>query len=349
MEFLKNLRTASILKLAGLVLVALLIITAAMSLLRPVFSGIARQESVGWSAASLSRPGGAAVPQSVGMKGGYEADGMELSARNVAAYYESLPIMPPQMPTTGDQAEEFEVTDYSATIETRRREQACGLIADLKQRPEVIFESANDYDHGCNYRFKVRQGSVAEVLDIVRGLNPRDLNENTYTIKSQVDDFTSEEEILQNKLASIDETLAKALAAYDDVAALATSVRDVESLAKIIDSRLNLIQRLSQERLNIASQLERISRAKSEQLDRLEYAYFYVNVYENKFVDGDSFKDSWRQAVQAFFRDLNRILQDLTINLITLIFLIVQYAIYLFLVLVVAKYLWRLAQDFWRR
>lgn len=274
------------------------------------------------------------------------ADDVALSMRNVA----TSPGMPVPNPTvTGDDAEEFEVTEYHAQIETRSLGSACGTIMALKAREDVIFENATEGEHNCYYRFKVKEGSVEEILSIIEAMDPDELDENTYTIKEIVNDYTSEIEILENKLAAIEKTLTDAVAAYDEITELATNSQDAASLAKIIDSKVDIIERLTQERININARLERLERSKAEQLDRLGYTYFNVSIAENKFVDFETISDSWKQAVQNFVRDFNNIIQNITINLITLFFLIIQYVIYLLIILFVAKYGWRAAKRLWQR
>jgi hypothetical protein len=225
----------------------------------------------------------------------------------------------------------------------------CAEITALKELDYVIFESANEYDKGCNYTFKVAHSNVEEILGVIEALDPNELSESTYTIKRQLDDFTSETEILERKLASINETLESAINAYDEITLLATRTQNAEALAKIIDSKLNIIERLTQERINTTAQLERLLRAKAEQLDRLEYTYFHVNVYENKFVDGEYLKDSWQAAVKNFVRDVNRAVQDVTINLLALLFVLAQYILYFFILLISGKYLWRAVKYIWKK
>ncbi|MBN2197951.1 hypothetical protein JW698_02040 [Candidatus Wolfebacteria bacterium] len=251
--------------------------------------------------------------------------------------------------STGDDAEEFEVTEYNATIETRNLEKVCAEIAGLKSREDVVFENADEYEKSCRYVFKVKHGSVEKVLSIIESLNPKELNENTYTIKKLVDDYTSEIEILEKKMASIEETLKNAIRAYDDITDIATKTQDAESLAKIIDSKIGIIERLTQQKISVNAQLERLARSKAEQLDRLEYAYFSVYILENKFVDWQNLKDSWKATIKSFVRDINQIAQDITVNLVLLLFLIIQYIIYLFIILIVAKYGWKFVKYFWKK
>jgi hypothetical protein len=228
-------------------------------------------------------------------------------------------------------------------------DETCAKVAGLKTKDYVIFESASEYDLGCNYVFKVKKANVAEILAVIKEMNPKDLVENTYTIKALVEDYTSEIEILQKKLTSIDETLKKAVAAYDGVGTLATKIQNVETLTKIINNKIDIIERMTQQRININAQLEQIARAKAEQLDRLEYTYFSVNILEDKFIDGKSIKDSWKASVKKFVTDINQIVQDITVNLVAFLFTLLQYAIYLFIIIVVAKYGWKFVKYIWKR
>ena len=319
-----------VLTVAGIVLVALVVISLSFRLVSDLLGSYRMRTG----SSELSAP--SAMYQK--SYGGVATDAAmpELSARNIGG-------------TPGDGAEQFEATDYSASIETRNLSDVCSQIAGWKKFDYVVFENANEGERNCSFTFKVKRDRVTEILDGLTKLNPRELTENTQTIKATLDDFTSETEILTKKLAVVEDTLQKATTAYDELTALATRAQNVDSLTKIIDSKLNTIERLTQDRINISAQLERLSRGKATQLDRLEYTYFYVSVTENKLIDGQSLGDSWRNAMQGFFHNLNRIAQDLTINLVVLLIFIAQYVVYFFIILIVAKYVWRATKYLWRR
>lgn len=273
----------------------------------------------------------------------YAEDAIEeasLSVRN---------IMPGNPTSTGNLAEDFEIKEYTARIETNDKDVTCQIIADLKADEDIIFENANDNETGCRYNFKVKNERASEVLAIVNSLDPRDLNESTYTIKQTLDDYTSEIDILEAKKASIESTLQDALTAYDQVTTLASNSNDIETLAKVIDSKLATIEKLTQQQILVNEQLDRIQRSKQMQLDRIDYTYFYVNISENKYIDKDDIKDSWKLAVKSFVRDVNESLQGLTIGLIYLLVQILQYGIYLFILLFVVKHGWDYIQSFWKK
>jgi hypothetical protein len=342
MEFLSklNLKPGAILKITGIVFLAVIALVFLFRILGASFKSLTNgATSKGYS--------GMAAFDSASFSSGEEGDGisggMALSKRNVE-------LMIPQMnATAGDTAENFEVTNYNGTIETNRLDQTCQIISDLKVKDYVIFESSNRYDHGCNFNFKVKQPQANEVLDVIKGFDPKDLVTNTETIKRLVDDFTSETEILQKKKAVIESTLENAIESYDEISKLATQVKDVESLSNIITSKINIIERLSQERISVSEQLDRLSRSKADQLDRLEYVYFNLNVYENKFIDSENLKDSWKAAVKNFVNDVNRISQEVSIGLAVTILMVIQYLLYIIIILITAKLGWKLAKYIWKR
>lgn len=360
MEFLKNLPAITpvlVVKIIGIGVVGVLLVAFAFQLIGSSFGALSGQVRGTMGMVAPGYGGGVGYDSvadssdyydgGYGTKAGYAvAPSMpELSARNAA----SMPYPMPPQGTTGNTAEQFEVAQYNATIETRRLDETCASVQNLKERSDVIFENANTYDRGCNFTFKVEKKSVEDVLDSIKKLNPKDLAENIYTIKNQVDDFTSEVEVLTKKRASIDQTLSSALNAYDEITRLATNTQNADALAKIIDSKIGIIERLTQERININEQLDRLARAKADQLDGLDYTRFNINVYENKFVDGQQLKDSWKQALRDFVANVNKVLQDLTVNLVLLLLLIAQWVLYAAIILVVAKYGWKFGKNIWFR
>lgn len=295
--------------------------------------------------ASYDGYAGKEAMDSYAFDGGYRA---ELSARNVAGSA-IAPYPPNPSPyTSGNTAEEYEVTEYNVSYETQNKEATCASLAGLKSYSYVIFESANDHDRGCDYRFKVEHARVNEILGFLKGLGPKDLHENTYTIKNAIDDYTSETDVLENKRRAIDETLEEAIAAYDEITALATANQDAESLARIIDSKIQLIERLTQQKIEINTQLDRIARAKTEQLDRLVYTYFNVSAYENRYIDGENLADSWKNAVRATIDDANAALQAATLGLIAFIFIVGQWLIYGLVLLFIARFVLSWARRIWK-
>ena len=338
-----NLTPLKIVKIAGIAFAGLFVAIFLLSLLGG-FLNTARSVGQGGVFPSMPPIGSVAYDYGKVFSEGAmmpEFDSVRLSTRNI------MPL--PSYGTTGNDAEQFEVSDYNANIETRNLTGTCATVSALKARSYVVFENATESDTNCYYRFKVAHANVEEVLTVLKALDPKDLTENTYTIKSQIEDFTSETEILEKKRVSIDQTLTNALNAYDDITELAVKTQNAEALAKIIDSKIQTITRLTQERLNINEQLDRLARAKAEQLDRLDYTYFGVSIYENKYFDGEGLKDSWKATLKNFVNSVNRSLQNATVGVLGFVFIVFPYLIYLFLLIFAAKYGWKLTQYIWEK
>lgn len=267
---------------------------------------------------------------------------MALSMRNIAPGWNDGYI-------SGNDAEDFEVTEYSAYIRTGNLDKVCDEVKDLKVKSYVIFESSNENDNNCNYRFKVKKENEDEILKVIQDLKPEDLNINTESIKKQISDFTSEEEILTKKLTQIEEILQEAQEAYAEVAELATKSRDAETLASTISSKLTLIEKLTTERLNTKSNLDRLSQAKAIQLDKLEYTSFTVNISKNLIVDFKAIGDSWERELKNFVSEFNEMLQGISVKLLGFGTRLLQVAIYLILALFVGKYGWRFVKIVWKK
>ena len=144
-------------------------------------------------------------------------------------------------------------------------------------------------------------------------------------------------------------TLGKATAAYDEVSTLATKEKDVDSLAGVINSKINTIQQLTQERIDINSQLDLIQRTKADQLDKVDYTYFNVTVSDNSWFVWQDIKDSWNSAIKYSISNVNQMLQNLSVNLVVFLFTIAQYLVYGLILLIVAKYGWKLVKNIWQQ
>lgn len=286
-------------------------------------------------------------------RGGYTSDMVSVApygdTKTESAFID--PIMPPigEVSVPGTDAEEYEVQQYFLSVETSDRERDCAVLLELKQRDDVIFESVNESTYGCNVTFKVARDSVESVLAYLEELDPRDVNENTYTIKREVSRYEDQISILEAKRRALDTALDDALTNFAEVEALARRTGDVASLAQITESKISSIERINASRLAVAMELDRLSRAKAEVLDQMNYAHFSVNVFEKELVRGDDLKDSWFAAVQRLVFDLNSFLQDLSIGFVQFVLSVVKYALYASVLYLIARPVIVRAAQAWKR
>lgn len=347
MEFLKklNLQNASVPKMMGvcaLGLVAVAIVLASLNTARQRVSG-----NFGKGSFTESFTGGFASDEA-----SYNFGAPAPSARS----YLPSPLPPSSPPfiyppdettSTGRDAEQYEITSYTATVKSANSKRTCASIEALKPKEYIIFESANNYDEGCSYQFKVPKENTDEILEFIRTLDPKTLSRNTHTIKKIIEYHTTEVQILEKKLAAVEEILNQALEEYNEIGAVAKSEGDAESLTKIIDSKVQLIERLTNERMNVLNQVTALNRTYAENLDRLEYTVFSVSVFEEKLIDFEEIGDQWTAKVQSFFLQLNKNIQNMTLSLVGFLFEILVYILYAALLLFVGKYGWRIGKQFW--
>jgi hypothetical protein len=259
------------------------------------------------------------------------------------------PIMPPvDMPAPGVDAESYEVRNYYVSVETGDLARDCNTLLALKRRDDVIFESVNESTYGCNVTFKVKHDSVEMILAYLEELNPRDVNENTYTIKREVSQYEDQISILEAKRTALDTALEDALKNFAEVEAIARRGGDIASLAQVTESKIMTIERINASRLDVVTQLEYLGRAKAEALDRMNFVYFSVNVYEKGWVRGDDIKDSWFAALQELIRDLNGFLQDLSIGFVQFALTVIKYTLYASVLYLVARPFVRRARQAWK-
>ncbi len=344
MEFLKKFdwSAKSIAKVIGIVLLGILAITIAAALIsfsiRTIFNTAGEYK---------------AYPQAAYDDYGYDYAMEEAAygATSLAVGRAGGIIVPPTPEpdfSTGTDAEDYEVKYYTGTIKTRKLDDTCETIAALKIKDYVIFENSNKNDENCYYSFKVEKKYTEEIVELIESFKPETFNANIRTIKKAVEGIQNELEILNNKLTSVEATLSTAQEQYDEISKLATRNQDAETLAKIIDSKLNLIEKLTNERLNIKAQIDRYNKSMEDQLDQLNYTFFSINVFKDVIFDWKDIKETWKFEAKEMVRNINEVFQAISLNLVTYIVRFAQAVLYLFISIFLLKFVWIGVKKIWK-
>lgn len=323
----------------GLVLLGLIAASFALRILQPMLQDLSNTTLIERGRDMYATD---AVAPEMAVSRGIMADG--------GASMTSIPYPPlPETPPAGSDAEKYEVTSYNVQVETADLETTCGTLQDLKQLEDVIFTNADKNDRQCFYAFKVAKASTQEVLNVLREMQPKTLNENIRTIQKVLERYESQEELLKIKAETIEATFNEAVTAYDELAQTARTADDIESLTKVMTSKLELVQRLTNERIQNNAELERLALAKAEQADQLLYTNFSVRVTEDTYINGKDIQESWDEAIKGFFLDMNGVAQGLTIGFIAFLLMTVQYGLYFIVLLFITRFGWRFAKDVWNK
>lgn len=252
----------------------------------------------------------------------------------------------------GPDAEEYERRDYSARYETRKFEETCTAISDLKPLEYVVFDNSSKSEDWCHYNFRVEVEHEDEIVEKLQALDPRDFDVNTSTIERSVEYHDSELAMQQRRLESTQETLDQAEASFNSLIARATREGDTATLSEVINNKISTIERLNQQILNTQERIDRLTKGRGEQFEQIEYAHFNVSVSKVTFLDGDRFADEWKRQVQELFAEVNETLLALTVGLVSFVLSAIQFILYAALtvigVVLVAKIVWASTKKIWR-
>lgn len=354
-KFLKNFdwSLVSILKVVLVVGLVLLVLSFVLGLLGGVVRTVMPYSGGGGNVALQNslRSTGNMVGEMAERVLSLDIDGA-VSQGSSGGAYDSIAVAPssPQpYPLGGDEAEEYEVTEYSAHYRPLSAEKVCEPIAAMKALEYVVFDSADEsaVDGSCYFSFRVEKDHEEDIVANLQSLDPRTWNENTYTIERSVEDQQYERDLLITEIDSLEQSLAEVEAAYSDLMAVATNSGDAEALAKAVNDRLVLMGQLEQQIRYAQERLARFERSGDQQEDKMEYAHFNVSVSDIELVDWRGMGDSWIASVRDLARAVNSTLQGLIFGLLAFALFIIQALVYLFLLVVVAKFAWIGVKFLW--
>jgi hypothetical protein len=255
--------------------------------------------------------------------------------------------------SVGSDSENYETLSYQVNFKKSNIDSVCGNIKSLKNFDYVVFERSRNNETSCSFSFKVKRDKAEEVISYLNSLNPVSLTANTEVVKKQVVEYDSRLQILLKRQDELKKTLDDAIVAYDNLVLLATKVENPDSLTKVINSKLATIEKLTNQRFSLSQQIDTLSRRSAELNDRIEYAYFNVNVTKYRVFNLASIKDSWVNQTRSFVYGVNEMLQSLTLGVLRLFLVLLQSVVYIsiigFVIVAFSKFSWRFVKTFWSK
>jgi len=303
----------------------------------------------GVSKSTVSQSGSSYVGNSVTMVARAPAVGVDtVMGERVAS---GVVPMPPLYSDSGGtrlyNEANYEARSYDVRYRVRDLDMLCNQIEQFKPLPHVVFEQQMRNEHTCYYHFKVTQGYASATVSWLLARDPDDLTASTDVVKKQLVRYSSQMDILLQKQEVIEQTLQDTLSAYGELIDLATRANDIESLTKVVDSKLAMVQKLSQQRLTLAQQIGVLTRQQADLQDRVDFVSFAVRVEQYDILDLVSLKNSWMNELRAFVVTINSTLQRFTLHLIENLFALALLLVYAVILLVLVKHGWREVKRFW--
>jgi len=258
------------------------------------------------------------------------------------------PVPPAPSYATGTDAENYDLQEYSGTIETGSLNKTCDRIEALKAKDYVIFDNANRSDSSCNFSFKVAKANTDEVLNLIKELDPKFFSDNVSTIKATVEGMDNELDIQTGKLKTLKSRMEDQINEYDSIFEVAKRTNNVDAMTNIVINKQNYITQIENEMSYIQENITRLTTGKTGELDRLDYTFFNISVTEVLLLDWDHIKDSWKAAVQNLVMNFNNAIQGISLQLIGFLIVMVQAVLYLFITVFVVKYVWKGVKWIWK-
>ena len=260
--------------------------------------------------------------------------------------------LPPFFEDGGSDAEDYERRDYNARYETRKFDETCEAIANLKPLEYVVFNNSNKNDTWCNYSFRVEIEYEDEIISVLKDLDPRDFDVNTSTIERSIEYTDSELVMLERRHESTTATLNQAETAFNQLITQATNKGDTATLSDVINNKISTIDRLTQQLLNTQDRIDRLTKGRGDKIEQIEYAHFNVSVSKVTFIDGEQIADQWRERVQEMFTKVNMTLLAVTVGLVTFLLAAVEFVIFAAIIVVgggfLAKLAWTVLKRIWK-
>jgi len=341
--------------------VAIVVIVVALSIVFSVMNSVARSV-FGYGGGGYDRydseesfVGG--VVDSLGFGGGNSV-AMFASQGKMATREMAMDMVEPGMPLPpygdegGEDAEDYEKRNYNASYQTRKFEETCTAISDLKPLEYVVFNNSNKGERWCNYNFRVDVEHEDEIVQKLKALDPRDFSIDTSTIERSIEYSDSELVMLERRKVSTTETLTQAEKAFNDLIAQATRSGDTATLSEVINNKISTVDRLNQQLLNTQDRIDRLTKGRGEQIEQIEYAHFYVSVEKVMLLDTENFADVWKQRVQEMFSNANATLLALTVGLVSFVLAAIEFIVFAAIavigITIFAKLMWTVVRRIWK-
>ena len=244
--------------------------------------------------------------------------------------------------------ESYETTSYSVTARSNQFDTLCDALNNLKADNSIHFKSLNVSLNNCNAQFFVEEGKVDAVLAQFTSYGDVTIDRTTASVTRHKEQIESQASIVRAQLETVEATLTEAQTAYDEIIALARSERDAAALNRAIQNKLQQIDSLSNRKIALTSQLDSYAQQAADLEERLGVVEFYANFNRLTPTQVGQHEQQWSQAWKQLGNQFTMTLIGLTVTFGIFLLYIVQYGVYLLVLLVVARFGWKLLQRIWK-
>lgn len=257
-----------------------------------------------------------------------------------------VPVPQPDGYTSG--LERYETTSYNLHANSRKFENHCETLTNLKAEEAIHFKYINTNVNNCNARFFVEEDRVAGVLSQFESSSDVTISRNTESVTRHKENLDNQSNIVRQQLASVERTLAEAEVAYDEIVTFARSNKDAATLSEAIREKLQQIDYLTQRKISLTSQLSNYAQQSADLSERLNVVEFYANFSRSNPVQVGEHSRMWERAWEDLSDKFTQTLIGLTAFFGIFLLYVVQYGLYLLVLIFAARFVWKAARKIWR-
>jgi len=260
------------------------------------------------------------------------------------AYYPT-PVPTPSGYTSN--LEQYETTIYGISGQTRQFDELCNTLAALKADPDIHFKSINASTNNCYMNFYVAEVKVAGVLSTIEQFNGVEVNRNTTSVTRYKQNIQSQTNIIEQQLANVERALASAETEFDEITAFARTQNNAKAFSDSIREKLNLIDSLTQRKISLTSQLRQLYQQATDLDERIGVVEFSVSVTRLHPVYPNRWSKEWSTAWENLKTQANETLIGLTLTFGIFLLWMVRIALYLIVLIVLVRGLWKIGRMVW--
>ena len=272
-----------------------------------------------------------------------EFSATERSVSNSALYYEPTP----NGYTAG--LEDYETASYNVAAKTKQFDDFCASLTQLKANPNIDFKSMYGTTNQCRATFYTNKIDAPSVVASLQQFSGVEVTHSVVSVARHRQQIQSRSDIIRQQLNSVNRSLAIAETEFDQIAAFARTQNDAKTLSEAIREKLSLIDTLTQRKISLTSQLDNIAQQAADLEERIDVVEFSVFANRlNPIIVGES-ERKWTRAWEELSDTFTDTLIGLTAFFGIFLLWVVRLTVYLLVLLLVLRGLWKFVQFVWQR
>lgn len=262
-------------------------------------------------------------------------------------YYAPSPMPIPDVSFTPD-LEKYETSRYDITARTKQFDELCSAVKNLKSSSDIHFKLIDESINNCRATFYVDESRVESVLSTLTTFRGVEVNRNTESVTRHRAQLQSQTDILRQQLMSVERSLTAAETQFDEIAEFARTQKDATTLSQAIREKLNMVDSLTQRKINLTSQLNNLYQQSAELEERIDVVEFNVNVYRSYPIYLNKESQKWESAWAGLKETYTDTLIGLTAFFGIFVLWMLRIAVYLLVVIVVVRGIWKVIKLVWK-